>query len=232
MLKEYFSQYLKVLRGVKDSSIRHYFTGLNSINTLLKKYDFPIKDVYSMLTISELELVKEFLMTNIEFRNKDSIGNNMYSVAFNHFYRFACQDDAFFKSKINEMDIIMQKPKQVICNGYLAWQRNQIVVEQVLKASDYSCEYNINHKTFTAKASGYEYMEGHHLIPLRNQEKFKNSLDIYANIVSLCPICHRLLHSAVQQQKERVIEKIFYVRKERLYSSGISLDIQDVLALA
>ena len=48
MLIEYFKQYMKVTRGITDKSVGHYITGINSINTLLQKYDFPIKNVFQM----------------------------------------------------------------------------------------------------------------------------------------------------------------------------------------
>ena len=82
MLASLFKQYIKVTRGVKDRSVGHYITGINTINSLLQKYDFPIKNVFSVSSVSELDSVRAFLDNNSEFQQKDSIGHNMYSVAF------------------------------------------------------------------------------------------------------------------------------------------------------
>lgn len=86
------------------------------------------------------------------------------------------------------------------------------------------CENNGEHNTFTAKATGMPYMEGHHLIPLEFQPLFQTSLDVYANIVCLCPACHRLLHFGVNSERLRVAEKLFDRRKARLAKCGIELE--------
>ena len=72
MLIEYFKQYMKVTRNITDKSVRHYVTGINSINALLEKYNFPIKDVFTVSTFSDLDAIKAFLESNIEA--KISIG--------------------------------------------------------------------------------------------------------------------------------------------------------------
>ena len=45
-------------------------------------------------------------------------------------------------------------------------------------------------------------MEAHHLIPLRMQHDFENSLDVVGNIVSICPNCHRLIHYGRDKDKK------------------------------
>lgn len=37
-------------------------------------------------------------------------------------------------------------------------------------------------------------MEPHHLIPLQYHEEFEWSLDVEANVVSLCSECHNQIH--------------------------------------
>ena len=51
-------------------------------------------------------------------------------------------------------------------------------------------------------------MEAHHLIPLRMQHDFENSLDVVGNIVSICPNCHRLIHYGRDKDK-KVLELLF-----------------------
>ena len=43
----------------------------------------------------------------------------------------------------------------------------------------------------------------HHLIPLRMQHDFENSLDVVGNIVSICPNCHRLIHYGRDKDKKK-----------------------------
>lgn len=75
-------------------------------------------------------------------------------------------------------------------------------------------------------------MEGHHLIPLKFQEEFSNSIDVYANIVCLCPVCHRLLHHGLISERTYVAEELFDSRSSRLIASGIDLSKKDFLKMA
>ena len=70
-------------------------------------------------------------------------------------------------------------------------------------------------------------MEGHHMLPMRYQDKFKNSLDVYANIICLYPICHRLLHYGAETEKKNIIDKIYYDMADRLATSGIEISKAD-----
>ena len=55
---------------------------------------------------------------------------------------------------------------------------------------------------------------------MKYQNRFQNSLDIYANVICLCPTCHRLLHYGVESEKMNVVNKIYYDRSDRLAASG------------
>ena len=230
MLIEYFKQYMKVTRGITDKSVSHYITGVNSINALLEKYDFPVKNVFNVASAVELEAVKTFLETNQEFLEKDSIGHNMYSVAFKHFYRFACVDNESFQKSITAMDITVAKPKSIITTA-TQWKRNQIVITQAIEGANHRCEYNHDHHTFISRSSGKAYMEGHHLIPLKFQAKFGCGIDVYANVVSLCPTCHRLMHFGRDTERTYMAEAFYESRVDRLAKSGIDLSKKDFLEL-
>lgn len=220
MLVEYFKQYIKITRGVSDSTVKHYITAINTINTLLIKYKFPINDVFSVKTLSELDAVKTFLEQNEEFIKKDTVGNRMYSVAFNHFYRFSCDEHDFYKTDIDKMDIKIPKLKTIETAQYT---RNQIITAHAIEAADYQCESHTEHSTFTSASTNRPFMEGHHLIPMKMQNTFDVSLDVYANIICLCPICHRLLHYGITSEKQYLADKLFEERKDRLIHSGIDI---------
>ena len=70
------------------------------------------------------------------------------------------------------------------------------------------------------------------IIPLKFQEKCNNSIDVYANIVCLCPVCHRLLHHGLINERTYVAEKLFDSRNTRLIASGIDLSKKDFLEMA
>lgn len=230
MLIEYFKQYMKVTRGITDKSVGHYITGINSINALLVKYDFPVKNVFSVASQAELDAVKAFLETNAEFLEKDSTGHNMYSVAFKHFYRFACVDNEFFQKSITAMDITVAKPQSITTTA-TQWKRNQIVIAQAIEGANHCCEHDQGHQTFIARSSGKAYMEGHHLIPLKFQTEFDCSIDVYANVVCLCPTCHRLMHLGRDCERTYMAETFYESRADRLAKSGIDISKKDFLEL-
>lgn len=66
---------------------------------------------------------------------------------------------------------------------------------------------------------------------MEKQDKFDVCLDVYANIVSLCPICHRLLHHGVKDEKMYVIEKIYNERCGRLHNSGIDITMNELIEI-
>lgn len=74
-------------------------------------------------------------------------------------------------------------------------------------------------------------MEGHHLIPLKSQPKFECSIDVYANVVCLCPNCHRLMHFGRDKERIYMAESFYEHRSERLAKSGLDISKKDFLDL-
>lgn len=91
--------------------------------------------------------------------------------------------------------------------------------------SNYKCNIDNSHESFVTK-NGKSYMEAHHLIPLSAQADFDYSLDIDANIVSLCPMCHRKLHHGKDIESE--IKKLFDLKNELLKKSGIEIILEEL----
>lgn len=230
MLLNYFKRYMKITRGITDKSVGHYVSGINAINSLLVKYNYPLVSVFDATSIEELNGVLTFLQNNVEFQTKDTVGHHMYSVAFSHFYRFATDDPIFFETKIQALDIVIPKPQQ-ITTSITSWKRNQILISQAIEGANYTCEHKSEHITFTSKVTNRSFMEGHHLIPLKYQAKFSNGIDVYANIVCLCPICHRLLHYGIQSEKAYAAENLYEKRCKRLIKSGIDISKNEFLKL-
>ncbi len=229
MLQEYFKRYIR-LKGLSERTVGHYVTGIKSINAILEKHNFPVKNIFETQTVAELEAIKLFLQNNKEFQEKNTIGHNMYSVSLKHFYDFVCGDFEFFNQHIAQMDIETKKP-EIVTTTTNSYKRNQIIVAQALEGANYSCEHNFTHKTFIAKSTNHAYMEGHHLIPMNHQDEFDCSIDVYANIVCLCPICHKLLHYGLNNEKKYVAESLFEKRQTRLAKSGIDIPKAEFLKL-
>ena len=109
------------------------------------------------------------------------------------------------------------------------FKRNRHLVKQALEKSQYKCDIDRTHKTFITK-NNKPYMEAHHLIPLSSQELFNTSgLDSVANIVCICPNCHRNLHYG--KDIIPMLEKIYNERKQALEKSGITITFEELLEL-
>lgn len=44
---------------------------------------------------------------------------------------------------------------------------------------------------------------------MRKQGEFQYDLDQLANLISLCPLCHRLIHLDTNADKEKLLRKLY-----------------------
>lgn len=105
--------------------------------------------------------------------------------------------------------------------------RSKAKGDYVLKKNEYKCEVDQNHKTFLTK-SGNNYMEKHHLIPMEFYDRFEYSLDDISNIVSICPMCHRLIHHGRKNDSEKLVEILWNLRKDKLKASNIGIELEEL----
>lgn len=222
VLKEYYVKYLRDIRGLKESSIRHYLDALRYISNYLKKLGKIHESIFEVHDIGELELLRQYLKEDLEFMSLDKRGHQMYSSGLNNYLRFA-EGEQYDTIEGNivlfDIEVAPDKPEQRV---YQYWKRLSIVKLQSIKTAKYKCEMDGNHRTFTSKTTRFQYMEGHHAIPMKLQSLFVDkSLDTYANVVCLCPICHRLIHYGIDDERESIIDKIYNDRADRLANCGI-----------
>lgn len=223
VLLTYYAEYLKKIRKVSDSTIKHYQQAMRYISKFLVEKGKIKQSIYEVQNLDELVIIKEYLYSDPEFIELDTRGHRMYSAGFNNYFKFA-NGKGFenIHQQIEVMDIeIPATNKHLLVMD--TWKRSSIIKMQSIESAGYKCEVNPTHVTFTAKSTGMPYMEGHHALPMKCQGRFKSSLDIYANIVCLCPTCHRLLHYGIASEKTNVIDKIYYDRADRLAASGIKV---------
>lgn len=108
-------------------------------------------------------------------------------------------EDMFFENEI-ENSFIKNKIKVYI-------KRNNKVINEAIKESNYKCYFDSLHKTFeTEKAPNF--VEGHHIIPMGQQKSFDQNLDTIDNVITLCPNCHRLMHLAKDEIKMKYLNEI------------------------
>lgn len=229
VLQEYYTRYLKEIRGNKTSTVNHYLGALNTISKYLIEKQKISESIYEIENLDELEIIKTYLYNQPDFVEKDERGNRMYSVGLNNYVRFAEGEE--FKRigrKAECLDIVVPLG-DVRTASVTAWKRNGIIKKQSIEMADYICEIDSAHETFIAESTHERYMEGHHAIPMKRQGDFPVSLDVYANIVCLCPVCHRLLHYGLRKDKEVVLNRIYSERAERLDQSGIKLSKEEFL---
>ncbi len=75
---------------------------------------------------------------------------------------------------------------------------------QTVVMENYAYDTNHSHAT----SIGHQYMEGHYIIPLKLQERFSSSLDVYANLNSSCAICQRKIHLGIKEDRRLMIDGI------------------------
>ena len=112
------------------------------------------------------------------------------------------------------------------------WRRSGIIREQSLEIAQFRCEIDNRHDSFIAARTNHMYMEGHHAIPMHMQPHFSNSLDVYANIICLCPVCHRRIHYGLKDDKVHMMQKIYTTHADRLAQSGIQISKSDFVSIA
>lgn len=232
VLKEYYIRYLRDVRQLSESSLKHYIDALNNISKYLVKNKKIEKMIYEVTDIGELEVIKTYLYSDDEFKALDKRGHQMYSAGLNNYYRFA-NGEGFQKErkKLEILDIAVPAQDQIMSEQKI-WKRSGIIKKQSIESAGYMCEINPSHSTFTAESTLHQYMEGHHAIPIHKQNCFKNSLDIYANIVCLCPNCHRLLHYGLKESKINLLTHIYDERINRLEKSGIKITTREFIDIA
>ncbi len=102
--------------------------------------------------------------------------------------------------------------------------------KEALVKAQYKCEHDNSHKTFTHPATGKNFMEAHHLIPMEFQEYFVNSIDFPENIISLCPNCHRAIHKADFNEIEKMITTFCGKRLDSLKKRGIKVSLKKIIS--
>lgn len=232
VLMEYYNRYLQDVRKLSKSSINHYMDAMRHISKYLVQQGKIESSIYEINDIGELEIIKEYLYHEPDFIALDKRGHQMYSAGLNNYYRFANGEG--FNSKKRELEILdIEIPvadKTVL--EIAKWKRSSIIKKQSIETADYKCEISAGHQTFIAESNHHPYMEGHHAIPYKEQEHFDKSLDVYANIVCLCPICHRMLHYGLKDDKVNMLNQIYQGRGERLAHSGIKLSKEEFISIA
>ena len=115
----------------------------------------------------------------------------------------------------------------------LKYRRNIKMAKLALENAHFACEANCQNHTFISGASHKPYMEAHHLIPIPFSDlyydRYHVSLDRPENIISLCPMCHRIIHFGIDEDRNKILKELFQRRKKQLQTLGIDITFNDLL---
>ena len=114
-------------------------------------------------------------------------------------------------------------------NGIFVYKRDRTTAFHALQLADFKCEISKEHKSFIRKSTNQNYTEPHHLIPMAYSDKFKMSLDVEANIVSLCSTCHNHIHYGVGAKD--LLTSLYYQRINRLRAVGLDISLEELLQM-
>lgn len=117
-----------------------------------------------------------------------------------------------------------EKPEIKTTEKGQTYARDKKTSIKALTKAKFKCELDNQHPSFIRRKGNVAYTEPHHLIPMAQQSKFDYSLDVMANIVSLCSNCHNQIHYGMDY--ELMIDKFYSQRKDELTKAGISVDLE------
>lgn len=200
-------------------------------NILAKYYDINNvnNDKIIIEDINKYLLLYDRLIRKIELRSIESFYDELFLKIDGYTLEEENQKyiDKYLIKNIklikNQLDC-KKEIKSIISNkGIKVYPRDIKVAANALILANYKCEIENNHITFIRKSNSMNYTEAHHLIPISKQEEFKYSLDIEANIVSLCSNCQNCLHYGSDKERIILLKKLFQSRIDRLNKVGLNI---------
>lgn len=209
-------------------------TDNNPINTLPRKATYAVDIFEENAEIEALRICRTSKKLSLEVRNLAENLLGKYERPYtNAIYNHNYQDEI---EKINPKTINIKKikkapPQKISMKQSEKYKRDPEIAYVAKVLSNFECEIDNNHKTFINKFSGKQYMEAHHIVPMMEQDNFEYSLDCLANIISVCPNCHKALHNAEYEFKKKMLIPLFEKRKKKLFENNIKLTLEDILKI-
>lgn len=190
------------------------------------KYEFQ-NEIYSGLESDGTITVKTALSTVMEdYDDSDVVGGDeviadaVYQELVNDApVGFATFDEPIEYESTSENGNIIKSSRPTT---------NPSLGKQAIVRNNYCCTVDSNHQTFIKK-DGARYMEVHHLIPLERQREFTYKLDTSANLVPLCPLCHKLIHYGRLEDVIPILTLLYKERIEALKKSGLDITLEQLI---
>lgn len=238
-MKLEFASWLKS-KGLSDSSVSKYSSGY--ANRIFSELHV---DIYS---ISNMEALGDLLIKTKEWESKmERNPNRAYSSTVSNYIKFlvaksdsidAAENDDTYSIQVEEglgfdilppYELYPKPPTKLITGESSIYQRNYLVSVIAIKLADFNCQFDCSNERFISKVTNRNYVEAHHLIPMAYQGLFEYSIDVVPNIVCLCPLCHKRIHHAVDNQRKEMIIFFLNMMRAGLQKVGISVKQEDIL---
>ncbi len=201
----------KNLINIGDVSFNHF------IDIILDSYE-------------SIENYNRPLVKSIIYSNRDVFQDIYYNVL--NINKENNIDEVISENEINSFsEIEGPEPRTDIGENEVGKNKNykssSLKKEKAKRKSGYFCELGDRNQCqyFISKTSNKNFLEAHHLVQMEFSNDFENSLDVIANLIALCPNCHRKLHHAKDEDKIGDIEYLFSKRKEQLKEKGINISL-------
>lgn len=210
------------LKTSRNCSSSNYFAFVNCIDELRKQmekyygFDISLLDAHSV--IWQLGVANQ-IVAEMEERNADAVLSH--------------EVNDLLPKKEFKLSGYSGKPKEqeqpIYSNGHKVYPRNRFVAFNALHIAKNLCELDPAHESFIRKNSNVKYMEPHHLVPMAFSHRFKVSLDVEENIISLCSNCHNEIHYG--KCSKELVATLYEKRKELLKSVGIDISLKELISM-
>jgi len=234
------SKYHILETPIDTINLREHFRKIQPIK--LAPYNVNNRGNTGYLYNANFEMLN-YLMEVIKSKSKIDYDSVNQLINGNHVdYNYEIYDDAQLEQVVAEIiesdeESIstdddphpVDKPEYIFENSKKKFKRNGMVAYKALKRANFSCEIDSEHPSFIRRKTKKNYTEPHHLIPMEFQDQFEHSIDVVANIVSLCSNCHNHIHYG--EGSTELIMKLLQNRKKDLALSGIDISLEDLLNL-
>jgi 5-methylcytosine-specific restriction enzyme A len=229
-------------KGRMSANILYYF-GIKGKDEVNNKAKF--RGIFRDVSLQQgLEILENHL--NLVYPHKNNLVKIIQHLK-NFLVRMDSEEDANYIEEIdNQIGEILHSSESIqiedqvkapriansINNLRTSFTRKATIAVEAIILADFKCEVDSSHQSFTSRKYVRQYIEAHHLVPMKYQERFSEaSLDIHANIVALCPNCHRLLHHGIETEYNLILRTLLESRQPRLARCGIEINFEQLIRM-
>lgn len=161
---------------------------------------------------------------------------NLSNVDFNLSIKVPADDLIEGTDDISNIDDTSRLPQQGINkSGRQRYKTQRKIRDQVIENYNYLCDcHDQKHFYFESSDSFNNYVEGHHVIPMNRQGDYWNdkkvNLDVFSNIVPLCPNCHSQIHLGSRRARLDILSEIFIRNEAKLLRVDRELDLAKLVS--